>query len=206
MFNTHDGTAALQPLVAHTDTIFSVARTNWIRSVAFSLDGRYLVSGGDDKCICLWDATSGKLLCGPLRGHEGSIWSVSLSPDGRRVISTSRDKTIRMWHISNGTLAPTSLVGTHDDEVYSAAFSPNGKCIVSGCKDKKIRMRDSQTLSLVFEPFGSQQHEGGIRSVTFSPDSRLVASGSDDGIICIFDSHSGQLALGPLKSHCIWLG
>ncbi|ELU36417.1 WD40 domain-containing protein [Rhizoctonia solani AG-1 IA] len=62
-------------------------------------------------------------------------------------------------------------------------------------------MWDSQTLSLVFDPFGSQQHERGIFSVTFSPDGRLIASGSADGTICIFNSHSGQLVLGPLPKH-----
>ncbi|KAF8741638.1 WD domain, G-beta repeat, partial [Rhizoctonia solani] len=192
MFNTYDGTAALQPLVAHTGTIYSVA---------FSLNGRYLISGGADNGICLWDATSGKLLSGPLRGHEERIWSVSFSPNSKHVVSASSDKTIRMWDVDDGTLAPTDLVGTHDNEVYSAAFFLDGKHIVSGCADRKIRMWDSQTLSLVFDQFGSQQHEARIWSVTFSSDGRLIASGSVDGVICIFDSHSGKLVFGPLNAH-----
>ncbi|KAF8748017.1 hypothetical protein RHS01_11115 [Rhizoctonia solani] len=192
MFNTHDGTAALQPLVAHTGEI---------SSVAFSLNGRYLASGGDDNGICLWDATSGKLLSGPVAGHENCIWSVSFSPDSRCIVSASSDKTIRTWDVDDETLAPTALVGTHDDKVNSAVFSPDGRHIVSGCDDKKIWMWNSQMLSLVFDPFGWQQHEGPIRSVTFSPDGRLIASGSGDGTICIFGSHSGELVLGPLKGH-----
>ncbi|KAF8752552.1 NACHT domain [Rhizoctonia solani] len=158
MFNTHDGTTALQPLVAHTDEI---------NSVAFSLDGRYLASGGNDNSICLWDATSGKLLSGPLRGHEERIWPGWIT---------------RRRGLLSGLL-------------------PDGKHIVSGCRDRRIRMWDSQTLSLVFDPFGSQQHEMGMLSVTFSPDGRLVASGFVDGTIFIFDSHSGELAFGPLKAH-----
>ncbi|QRW17446.1 peptidase C14 [Rhizoctonia solani] len=192
MFNTQDGTAALQPLVAHTDDI---------NSVAFSLDGRYLISGGNDNGICLWDAASGKLLSGPLRGHEKRIWSVSFSPDSRHVVSASRGKNIRVWDVDDDTLTPTDLVRTHDDEVNSAAFSPDGKHVVSWSDDGKIRMWGSQTLSRVFRPFGSLRHKERIMSVTFSPDGRLIASGSDDGAIRIFDSRRGKLALGPLMAH-----
>ncbi|KAF8692322.1 Polysaccharide lyase family 8, N terminal alpha-helical domain, partial [Rhizoctonia solani] len=192
MFNARDGTAAVKPLVAHT---------NWISSIAFSPNGRYLASCGNDHAICLWDGTSGKLLSGPLRGHQGWVLSISFSPDGKRIVSASRDKTIRMWDVGDGTLTAIDLVGTHEDMVFCATFSPDGGHIVSGCRDGKIRMWDSHSLSLVFDPFGSQWHKGSIYSVTFSPDGQLVASGSDDGAICVFDSRSGDLVLGPLKGH-----
>ncbi|KAF8748994.1 Encoded by [Rhizoctonia solani] len=192
MFNTRDGTAALEPLVAHTGEI---------HSVVFSGNGRYLVSGSNDKRMCLWDTASGKLLSNPVAGHENFICSVSFSPDSRQVVSASWDKTIRMWHVDDGALTPTDLVGTHDSRVNSAVFSPDGARIVSGCDDRKIRMWDSQTLSLLFDLFRSQQHEERIWSVTFSSDGKLIASGSDDGTIFIFDSHSGEMVLGPLKAH-----
>ncbi|GAB1528184.1 hypothetical protein RhiTH_011376 [Rhizoctonia solani] len=192
MFNARDGTAAVEPLVAHTDGI---------RSMAFSPNGRYLASCGLDLAICLWDGTSGKLLSGPLRGHQDLVWSISFSPDGKRIVSASDDMTIQMWGVGDGTLTAIDLVGTHEDMVWCATFSPDGAHIVSGCEDGKICMWDSHSLSLVFDPFGSQWHKGSINSVTFSPDGQLVASGSDDGTICVFDSRSGDLVLGPLKGH-----
>ncbi|CAE6383525.1 unnamed protein product [Rhizoctonia solani] len=192
MFNAHDGTSALDPLVAHTGSIYSVA---------FSSDGKYIASGGGDCGICLWDGTNGQLLSGPLQAHIGSVRSVSFSNDSRRIVSASEDKTIRMWDVGDRTLTSTDLIGNHEGKVYSAVFSLDGKRVVSGCEDKKIRMWDSQTLSLVFDLFGSQQHQNRILSVTFSPDGGLIASGSYDGTICVFDSHSGDVVLGPLNAH-----
>ncbi|GAB1527963.1 hypothetical protein RhiTH_011152 [Rhizoctonia solani] len=192
MFNARDGTATVEPLVAHTDSI---------RSIAFSPNGRYLASCGDDDAICLWDGTSGKLLFGPLRRHQDWVQSISFSPDGKRIVSGSDDKTIRMWDVGDGTLTAIDLVGTHEGIVHCATFSPDGGHIVSGCRDGKICMWDSHSLSLVFDPFGSQWHKGSINSVTFSPDGQLIASGSDDRTICVFDSRSGDLVLGPLKGH-----
>ncbi|KAF8696469.1 WD40 repeat-like protein, partial [Rhizoctonia solani] len=192
MFNTHNGTPALHPLVAHTKEIVSVA---------FLLNGRYLVSGSFNNSICLWDATSSKLLSGPLQGHESWIWSVLFSPNSKHVFSASKDKTIHMWCVGNGTLAPGELIGMHKEAVKSAAFSSNGKHVVSGCHNGKIRVWDLQMLSLVFHPFGLQRHQGRIRLVAFLPDGRLIASGSKDSTICIFDLHSGKLVLSPLKGH-----
>ncbi|ELU38085.1 peptidase C14 [Rhizoctonia solani AG-1 IA] len=181
MFNTHDGTPALQPLVAHTD----VGSTRW----------RSHSTAGTSLLV----ATTNSYVCGMPQA------AISFSPDNRHVVSASPYGTIRMWYVDNGTLRLTDLVGIHEDAVFSAVFSPDGKHIVSGSRDGKVRIWDSQTLSLVFDPFGLQQHENYIFSVTFSPDGRLIASGFGDGTICIFDSHSGELVLGPFKAHQHWV-
>ena len=74
----------------------------WVRSVAFSPDGRRIVSGSDDKTIRVWDAETGEEMVEPLKGHSDWVRSVAFSPDGRRIVSGSDDKTIRVWDAETG--------------------------------------------------------------------------------------------------------
>ncbi len=70
-------------------------------AVAFSPDGRRLLSGSDDNTLRLWDAESGQNLR-TLQGHEACVQSVAFSPDGRRLLSGSDDKTLRLWDAESG--------------------------------------------------------------------------------------------------------
>jgi hypothetical protein len=66
--------------------------TDWVRSVAFSPDGRLLASGsGDNRTIKLWEVASGSLVR-TLSGHTNWVNSVAFSPDGRLLASGSGDK------------------------------------------------------------------------------------------------------------------
>jgi WD40 repeat protein len=115
---------------------------NWIRSVAFSPDGRTLASGSTDQTVRLWEISSGKSL-NILRGHTEEVLSVAFSPDGRTLASGSDDQTVRLWEASNGKLLNT-LQG-HTSRVFSVAFSPDGKILASSGSDGTIKLWDSQT-------------------------------------------------------------
>jgi WD40 repeat protein len=66
-------------------------------AVAFSLDGRRIVTGGStDETIKLWDATTGEEIMTVGR-HPGVVSSVAFSPDGRTIISTSSTADVRLW-------------------------------------------------------------------------------------------------------------
>ena len=68
-----------------------------VLSVAFSPDGRHIVSGSRDDTIQVWDAQTGAQVGNPLQGHTSSVSSVAFSPDGRHIVSGSRDDTIQVW-------------------------------------------------------------------------------------------------------------
>jgi WD40 repeat protein len=65
-------------------------------SVAFSSDGKSIVSGSEDKTIRLWDI-NGNPIGEPLRGHQAAVSSVAFSPDRQLIVSGSHDKTVRLW-------------------------------------------------------------------------------------------------------------
>jgi tetratricopeptide (TPR) repeat protein len=69
-------------------------------SVAWSPDGKTIVSGGDDGTLRLWD-TSGKAIGQPFKGHERSVMSVAWSPDGKTIVSGGDDGTLRLWRSGN---------------------------------------------------------------------------------------------------------
>ncbi|KIJ42050.1 hypothetical protein M422DRAFT_171544, partial [Sphaerobolus stellatus SS14] len=168
------------------------------RSVAFSPDGKKIVSGSDNQTIQIWDAHNGKLIAGPFQGHTHWINSVAFSPDGQKVVSGSRDKTIRIWDAQTGNLISGPFQG-HSSSVNSVAFSPDGQRILSGSDDKTILIWDAQTGNPIGAPF--QGHTGFVSSVAFSPDGHRIASGSYDQTLRIWNAHTGKLVAGPFQGH-----
>ena len=63
--------------------------TNYVCSVAFSPDGKRIVSGSFDNTLRLWEADSGKPIGDPMKGHTDRVHSVAFSPDGKRIVSGS---------------------------------------------------------------------------------------------------------------------
>ena len=81
-------------------SVFS-KHTDWVRSLAFSLDGIFLVSGSNDETVNLWDVQTGGVIK-TFHGHTNHVLSVSISLDRSTVASGSRDRTVRLWDIQTG--------------------------------------------------------------------------------------------------------
>ncbi|KIN96361.1 hypothetical protein M404DRAFT_82641, partial [Pisolithus tinctorius Marx 270] len=115
-----------------------------VRSVAFSPDGKRIVSGLLDNTVRVWDAERGVQISSPLEGHTWSVTSVAFSPDRKRIriVSGSEDNTVRVWDAERGMQIGSPLEG-HTEPVDSVAFSPDGKRMVSGSWDKTVRVWDA---------------------------------------------------------------
>ena len=111
-----------------------------VTSVAFSPDGKQVLTGSEDSTARLWDAASGKEIR-KFQGHTESIWSVAFSPDGKQVLTGSDDSTARLWDAATGKEI-RKLQG-HAAEVTSVAFSPDGKQVLTGSYDKTARLWDA---------------------------------------------------------------
>ena len=137
-------------------------------SVAFSTDGRLVVSGSKDETVRLWDTATGTALQ-TLEGHSGWVTSVVFSPDARSVASGSDDETVRLWDTATG--APLQTLKGHSGAVSSVAFSSDGRSVVSGSDDHTVRLWDAATGALLQTLEG---HSGSVDSVAFSPDGKVV--------------------------------
>ncbi|MEY2913906.1 MAG: hypothetical protein RLZZ184_3215, partial [Cyanobacteriota bacterium] len=108
-----------------------------ITSLAFSPDGKTLISGSQDKTIKLWDVETSQEIR-TLSGHSDHISSLAFSPNGQILASASKDKTLKIWTIDNGE--EISSIKYNDAVINSIAFSPDGKVLAAGSGDKTIAL------------------------------------------------------------------
>ncbi|PYI82053.1 MAG: hypothetical protein DME26_18750 [Verrucomicrobia bacterium] len=86
----------MHTLRAHTGDVFSLA---------FSGDGQWLATAGEDTTIRIWNAKSWELRC-TLRGHTGVVNTLAFSPDSRHLASGSRDHTMKVWDTARWDAGP----------------------------------------------------------------------------------------------------
>lgn len=94
-----------------------------VLAIAFSRDGRKVLTACEDGKVRLWSVPEWKLMA-TLSGHRGPVHWAEFSADGTWVASAGEDKTVRIWSAADGRQVQTLEEG--EAPVLSVAFSPNG--------------------------------------------------------------------------------
>jgi len=165
-----------------------------INSVAFSPDGRFVVTASADSTARVWDAATGAKL-GELRGHGKGVNSASFSPDGKFIVTAGDDATVRLWDATR--FAQVRMIGgTYPSAVLSAEYSPDGRFIAAA----------SAEAAWVSDPGRGEvvrkldRHTGRVNSASFSPDSRLIVTASADNTARVWNAETGE-SIATLLDH-----
>jgi hypothetical protein len=138
-------------------------------AVAFSPDGKTLVSAGNDSTLRLWDVAHREALGRPINPRY--ITHAAVSPDFKTLVTTD-DRTVRFWDRAGRELG-ASLDGYH---VNAMAFSPDGKLLATAGEDPGgdglVQLWDVARRQPAGAPFVG--HWQAVNSVAFSPDGRTL--------------------------------
>lgn len=176
--------ALLKTLTGHIRGRNKKAEFTGVYAVAFSPDGKKLVSAGADGAINLWDTVTGKEIRS-LRGHDGDVTSVAFSPDGRALVSGGWDGTVRLWDAQSGKELKT-LSKTDDGAVSFVGYSPDGRYIFARGVDEIVRLWSAATGQEIKQFAGTRTLTtmiGTMNSAAVSPDSRYLLTNDGPGAV-----------------------
>lgn len=151
-----------------------------VRSLAFSPDGKRLLSGSFDRSLQIWDVKSGKFLKN-FAGHTDLIFCVAWSPTGNTIASSSYNE-VRLWDVDSSQC--TDVLTAHAGAVRAVAFSPDGKLLATAGDDSVIRLWNVLLGEAVATLEG---HADRVNGLAFSPDGATLASASNDKTVRIWN-------------------
>jgi WD40 repeat protein len=166
--------------------------------IAFSADGRYLVSASDDGVLRMWATKDGEANAPPqqlgeLRGHKGPVWAIAVSPDGNHIASASTDGSIISWRRLSAFNIPQSGGKTTDEPaakdlslcsrglplpsdfiLVGCAQSPHGRVVVAAADGRLEEFNNQGTVVVV----DSYRLPGEIASVKLAGNRLVVKTKS----------------------------
>ncbi|QIR41002.1 hypothetical protein HCG51_32855 [Tolypothrix sp. PCC 7910] len=174
---TPPGSSLVLTLNGHSDTV---------NAVAFTPDGKYVISGSSDNTLKVWNWQTGELLRN-LEGHSDSVYAIALSADGKYVISASDDKTLKVWNWQTGQQL-RNLEG-HTNSVNALALTPDGKYVISASWDNTLKVWDWQTGQQLRTLKG---HSDWVNALALTPDGKYMISASLDNTLKVWDWQTGE--------------
>ena len=153
-----------------------VGHSETLKLIAFSPDGRRIVTAAADHTAKIWEATTGRLLA-DLK-HNNGLEYAEFSPDGRFILTASDDTTATLWNATTGTLVRE--LNIDPGKTRSARFSLDGTRIVTA--DGRLRIWNARAGVLLMTV--ELPDHGFIRYAEYSKDGKLIlAIGSDINIV-----------------------
>lgn len=162
-----------------------------ILAVAFSPDGKKILTGSCDKTAKLWDVETGKVEK-IYAGHSSEVTAVAFSPDGAKILTGSNDHTAKLWDLVTQKVEKT-FIG-HAAEVTSVAFSTESESdslkILTGSKDNTAKTWDVASGETEKTFIG---HLAAVNAVAYSLDGSKILTGSSDNTVKLWNISNGNI-------------
>ncbi|GKT58590.1 WD G-beta repeat containing protein [Colletotrichum tofieldiae] len=166
-----------------------------ILCVAASPDGKYVVTGGEDRRLIIYDAETLK----PIRvftHHRDAVTGLAFRRGTNQLYSCSKDRTVKVWSLDE--LAYVETLFGHQDEIVDIDALAQERCVSVGARDRTARLwKVAEETQLVFRGGAvdkksrpdvdprSLPHEGSMDRVAMIDD-ELFVTGSDNGSLALW--------------------
>jgi WD40 repeat protein len=178
-------------------TGISLNLTSLPEALAFSPDGRILITGHERGGAQRWDVATGERLGAPLP-HRGTVCGVCFSPDGTAIVTACADGTAQIWDSRTGECLGAPFAA--GETVFDAAFGPEGRSILIGAgtegRSGAAYLWDITTRALLAGPL---THPDSVCTVAINPAGTTLLTGSRDGTAQVWDTQSGAPSGAPLR-------
>jgi len=160
---------------------------DWVMAIAWSDDGKQLVSGSRDKTVKIFDAESGESVT-TYPGHGETVLGVAFAPDGKSVLSSGADKKIHVWNPADAKQIAT--ITGFAGEVYRVVIV-DGE--IWSCSADKTAKRHQLSDRKVLGDF--KGHADYVFSLAVHSASKRLATGGFDGEVKIWNTADAKSTL-----------
>lgn len=187
---------ATAQVVLKKEVKFKLAEDEVVRTVAFSINSKRIIAGGDKGTLTVYDITNGDMW--NLPPHPAKITSLAFSYDNRYLASASDDGSFSLYDFQESKLLK---LNGETGLIKDVAFSPTGRIFATGNDQGKISLWDVVTREKIQTLIGRNEK---VLSLHFSPDGKILASGSADKSAILWNVETGQLRT-ILPGHQDWV-
>lgn len=168
------------------------AHDDFVTSLAFSADDRFLLSGAEDSTVRLWNTDTFAPVGRALSGPRSEVLAVEFAQNDERVVATSQDGAIRSWAVDDPRQASVAFLPSDSDAIGAVSIHPDGSMVATSGSN------GFRSIAYLWNPFDLEPIRDLsslgelVFSLAFSPDGETLATGGPS-LVQLYDLESQQI-------------